>query len=129
MNFKKLIHLVILALFLNTLTACIPILIVGTGAVAGYSLSSDSAIGEVKCDYRSLWDITVDKLESMQAEISISNESKGLIKAKVSGYAVTVKIDALSQKIQKLKISARKHLLPKPQFAQKIFVKIVEDLK
>ncbi|MFA6281169.1 MAG: DUF3568 family protein [Candidatus Omnitrophota bacterium] len=129
MNLKKIIYFVLCALFLNTLTACIPVLIVGTGAVAGYSLSSDSAIGEMKCDYRSLWDITVDKLESMQAEISFSNESKGLIKAKISGYSVTVKIDELSSKIQKLKISARKNLLPKPQFAQKIFLKIAEDLK
>jgi hypothetical protein len=126
---KRITHLIIFALFLNTLTACIPVLIVGTGAVAGYSLSSDSAIGEIKCDYRSLWDVSVDKLESMKAEISISNESKGLIKAKVQGYDVTVKIDELSPKMQKLKISARRHLLPKPQFAQKIFMKIAEDIR
>jgi hypothetical protein len=129
MNFRKLIHLIAFAAFLNTLAACVPVLIVGTGAVVGYSLSSDSAIGDIKCDYRTLWDISVDKLQSIQAEISLSNESKGLIKAKVSGYDVTVKIDELSPKMQKLKISARKHLLPKPQFAQKIFMKIADDLR
>lgn len=129
MNFRKLIHFIIFAAFLNTLAACVPVLIVGTGAVVGYSLSSDSAIGDIKCDYRTLWDISVDKLQTMQAEISLSNESKGLIKAKVSGHDVTIKIDELSPKIQKLKISARRHLLPKPHFAQKIFVKIVEDLQ
>ena len=140
MNFRKIIPpkalflknlalFIVFALFLNILTACIPVLIIGTGAVAGYSLSSDSAIGDVKCDYRSLWDVSVDKLQSMQAEITVSNESKGLIKAKVSGYNVVVKVDEITPKMQKLKISARRHLLPKPQFAQKIFMKIVEDLK
>jgi predicted AlkP superfamily phosphohydrolase/phosphomutase len=97
--------------------------------VAGYTLSNDSAIGEVKCDYRTLWDVTTDKLQNLKAEILTSNESKGLIKAKVSDNDVTVKIDTLSQSVQKLKISARKYLLPKPQFAQKIFVKIVQDLE
>jgi len=135
MNFRKIIPpkalflknlalFIVFALFLNILTACIPVLIIGTGAVAGYSLSSDSAIGDVKCDYRSLWDVSVDKLQSMQAEITVSN-----IKAKVSGYNVVVKVDEITPKMQKLKISARRHLLPKPQFAQKIFMKIVEDLK
>ncbi len=128
-SLKEITYFIAFALFLNTLIACVPVIIAGTGAIIGYSLSTDSAIGDIKCDYRTLWDITVDKLQSMQADISVSNESKGFIKAKISGHDVTVKIDEMSPKMQKLKISARRHLMPKPQFAQKIFVKIAEDLR
>ncbi len=124
----KTIRFVATIVFLCSLASCVPVL-VGTGVVAGYTLSNDSAIGEVKCDYRTLWDVTTDKLQNLKAEILASNESKGLIKAKISDNDITVKIDTLSQSVQKLKISARKYLLPKPQFAQKIFVKIVQDLE
>jgi len=125
---KKIIYLGAIFLSLCAAGACVPIL-VGTGVVAGYTLSNDSAIGEVKCDYRTLWDVTTDKLQNLKAEIIVSNESKGFIKAKVADNDVTVKIDTINSSMQKLKISARKYLLPKPQFAQKIFVKIVQDLQ
>jgi len=125
---KKIIYLGVIFFSLCSISACVPIL-VGTGVVAGYTLSNDSAIGEVKCDYRTLWDVSMDKLQNLKAEILTSNESKGLIKAKVTDNDVTIKIDAISPSMQKLKISARKYLLPKPQFAQKIFVKIVQDLQ
>jgi hypothetical protein len=110
------------------ITGCIPVLI-GTGAAVGYTLSNDSATGEIKTEYRHLWDISTDTVATMNAEIIINNESKGLIKANISGYDVTIKIDQISQGLQKLKVSARKYLMPKPHFAQKIFVKISEELK
>jgi len=65
----------------------------------------------------------------MRIENVVSNESKGLIKGIISGYDVTIKIDQISQELQKLKVTARKYLMPKPTFAQKIFVKITEELK
>lgn len=121
---KRLFFPVILLL----VSGCIPV-IVGAGAAVGYTLSNDSAIGEIKGEYRNLWDVATDVTETMKAENVLSNESKGLIKAIISGYDVTIKIDQISQELQKLKVSARKYLIPKPHFAQKIFVKIVEELK
>ena len=114
------------ALFL-LLTGCIP-LIVGGGIVTGYALSNDSAMGNVKCEYRVLWDLCLDKLETMEAEVLYANESRGKIKAKVSDNSVTIKITTAGSELQRLKVTARKFLLPKPQFAQKVFFKIVQDL-
>ena len=122
---KKIIGLI---LSLSLIVGCIPVLI-GAGLVTGYSLSNSTASGSVKAEYRVLWDICLDQLEMMEAEISVSNESKGIIKAKVSEHSIAVKIDSISLDTQRLKVSARQLLMPKSQFAQKIFLKLISDLQ
>ncbi|MDP2923813.1 MAG: hypothetical protein Q8O30_08890 [Candidatus Omnitrophota bacterium] len=122
---KKSIFLIIL---ISLICGCVPVLI-GTGLVVGYTLSSDSAIGEIKTEYRSLWDMSIKTIKEMKAENLNANESKGLIQVKISEHDITIKINQITEQVQKLKVSARKYLLPKPYFAQKIFVKIVEELK
>ena len=109
------------------LAGCVPALI-AVGVVTGYGLSNDSASGNVKSEYRILWDICLDTLDVMEAEILVVNESKGMIKAKVSEHSVWIKINTLTPDSQRLKVSAKKNFLPKPQLAQKVFFKIVEDL-
>ena len=109
------------------LAGCVPALI-AAGVVTGYGLSNDSASGNVKSEYRILWDLCLDQLEVMEAEILVVNESRGMIKAKVSEHSVVIKINTLTPESQRLKISARKNFLPKPQLAQKVFFKIIEDL-
>ncbi len=116
-------------LFLS-LTGCAPVLIgAGVGAVAGYTLSNDSAVGNLRTEYRQLWDLCIEKLESLEAEIVEANESKGIIRAVISENKVTIKIDTITSQTQRLRVSARKYLLPKPHFAQKIFLKITEELR
>jgi hypothetical protein len=120
-------HTSIFLLLLFFSAGCIP-LFIGAGAVVGYTLTNDSAIGNVKTEYRTLWDLCLDKLETMEAEILTANESKGTIKARVLEYDLTIRINTINSENQKLIVSARRYLLPKPQFAQKVFFKIIEDL-
>jgi len=122
---KKIIGLI---LGLVLVAGCIPVLI-GAGIVTGYSLSNATASGNVNVEYRVLWDICLDKLESMEAEILVSNESKGVIKANLSEHGIAVKISSISTDTQRLKVSARQLLMPKAQFAQKIFLKLISDLQ
>lgn len=127
---KIAISFVLIGAFL--LNGCIPIIIgvaAGAGAVVGYSLSNDTASGNVKTDYRSLWDLTMETLKGEDADIAEVNESKGTIKAKIDEYTLTARIDTLSQDTQRLKVTARKGMFPKPDFAQKIFFKITDKLK
>ncbi|MCD6583608.1 MAG: hypothetical protein J7K71_02860 [Candidatus Omnitrophica bacterium] len=108
---------------------CVPLLI-GVGVLTGYTLSNDSATGNVKVTYRELWDISrkvLDKIED--AEILESNESKGIIKVKISDIDLTIRIDSVGENEQRLRVCARKYLLPKPQYAQKIFFKIIRELE
>lgn len=122
----KIVKFLGLSFFL--LTGCVPLL-VGAGVVTGYTLSSDSATGNISSDYRELWDMCLDKLETMEAEFIYTNESKGVIKARVSENNVAIKINSSGQNTQRLRVSARRMLMPKPQFAQKIFLKIAEGLQ
>ena len=123
---KKIIGLI---LGLLLIAGCIPVLI-GAGVVTGYSLSNATASGEIRVEYRVLWDMCVDKLETMEAaEILVSNESKGIIKARISEHKVAIKIDSVNGDTQRLKVSARRLLMPKAQFAQKIFLKLISDLQ
>lgn len=110
------------------ISGCVAPILVVAGAVTGYSLSNDSATGNVKSDYRVLWDVCLDRLQSMEAEVLVVNESRGLIKSRISGHSVTVRINTVTTDNQRLRISARRNYLPKPQFAQKVFLKIIEDL-
>ena len=122
---KKIIGLI---LSLLLIVGCIPVLI-GGALVTGYSLSNATASGNVKVEYRVLWDLCLDRLETMEAEILVSNESKGIIKAKLSEHKIALKISSISRDTQRLKISARQLLMPKAQFAQKIFLKIISDFR
>lgn len=118
-----------LILILFLFNGCVPLIVGGAGVVTGFAISNDSARGNVKCEYRQLWDICTEKMESMDAETLLINPSKGMIKCRVSDYSVTIRIDTLTANTQKLKISARKTLMPKPQFAQKIFLEITDEIK
>ncbi|MDD3295991.1 MAG: hypothetical protein PHU64_01360 [Candidatus Omnitrophica bacterium] len=118
----------LIVLFFCLFAGCVPALI-GVGVVTGYALSGDSATGNVNSEYRVLWDLCLDKLETMEAEIILVNESKGMVKAVVSENSVVVKLNTINSSTQRLKVSARRCFMPRPQFAQKVFFKIVEELK
>lgn len=122
--------LIILCIILIISTGCVPVLIGGAGIVTGYMMSNDSAIGDVRVSYRELWDISIEVLQnSDKIEIIETNESKGRIKIKMDGVDLTVKINTLDSENQQLKVSARKYMLPKPKYAQKIFFNIVKELE
>jgi hypothetical protein len=108
-------------------TGCVPVLL-GAGVATGYAISSDAAIGNVQSDYRTLWDQCLSKLTILEAEILTSDQSRGLIQGKIGEYNISVKIKNINDQTQRLKVSARKYLMPKPQYAQKIFFNIIEDI-
>lgn len=122
--------LIIFCIILIISTGCVPVLIGGAGIVTGYMISNDSAIGDVKVSYRELWDMSIEVLQNMnRVEIIETNESKGRIKIKMDGVDLTVKINTLDSENQQLKVSARKYMLPKPKYAQKIFLNIIKELE
>ncbi|MBN2483386.1 MAG: DUF3568 family protein [Candidatus Omnitrophica bacterium] len=121
----KVPNLLVLCAFI--FSGCVPVLL-GAGAVTGYMLSNDYALGNVKTDYRTLWDTSLDTVSTAEFNIVEANESKGIIKIKDSDVDVTIKIDSLAVDEQRLKVSSRKYLIPKPAYSQKIFFRIIRGL-
>lgn len=124
----KSVKLLCLILGLFIVSGCVPI-ILGAGVVTGYVLSNDSAMGNINVGYHDLWVACKDTFDSERADIAEAKESSGIIKAKMSDISITLKIDSLSDDVQRLKISARKYLIPKPYIAQDIFAKIAKSLE
>lgn len=110
------------------LCGCVPVLI-GAGILTGYSLSNDSASGNLNVDYRDLWDTCMEKMEELGSQVSSSNESKGIIKGIMGDARIAMKINSVDATTQRLKVSARKHFLPHPKLAQDIFFKIVKEFE
>lgn len=109
-------------------SGCVP-LILGAGLVTGYMLSNDYALGTVKTDYRTLWDVSLDTVSTAEFNILEADESKGTIKMKDSDVDVTLKISSIGVDEQRLKVAARKYLIPQPSYAQKIFFRIIRELE
>lgn len=119
----------ILSLLVIFSLGCEPLLIT-TGVAGGYLLSNDAAVGNVATSYRDLWDIATETISIDDSiEIIGLNESKGIVKARFSGANITVVIQSLEPNLQRLKVSARKFLIPKPYIAQDVFFKIVKDFE
>lgn len=109
-------------------SGCVPVLI-GAGAVGGYALSTDAATGRIATQYRVLWDLCVAVLQDKQAEFLNINEARGHIKALVFEHSVTIRIDSITPDTQRLRVSARRYFMPRPQFAQEIFFAISDELR
>ena len=110
------------------LSGCVPVFI-GLGVVAGYTLSNDTAKGKLNASYDELWNASVDVLESETDVITETKESGGVIKGKISDTNTALKIDRITSDFQRLKVSARRYLIPKPDIAQDIFLKIAKKLE
>lgn len=122
----NLLSLLIVISFL--IQGCVPVL-VGGGVVAGYTLSNDSAIGNVNVSYRELWDVCKAVLEEEKTVFIKYKESQGYLVGKIGDYKIKIRIETIGENVQKLKVSARKYFLPRPQFAQTIFLKIIKRVE
>ena len=89
----------------------------------------NSAIGKVASDYQFLWANCLDTLKDANVEIINSDESAGIITAKIEANDLTITIIPIDLKTQTLKVTARKYLIPKPAVAQKIFLDIARDFR
>ncbi len=119
----------IILIGLIIIAGCAVPLVMEKTAVTEIAIDSNSIRGNVKSEYRVLWDLCMSKLEGIEAEDTRINESKGVIKSKVSGITVKIEIDSTDFQTQRMKVSATKFFMPKPEFAQKLFFEIVNEFK
>jgi len=118
--------LLLLPLLLS-LSGCI-LLIAGGAATGGYALSTDSAEGIIDSPYDEVWEAAVTVFED-DGIIELQDEKHGRLEAEVDSIDMKVQIDAIGKESTKLKVTARKYMMPKAKQAEKEFVRISELLK
>ncbi|MFC1709701.1 DUF3568 family protein [Candidatus Omnitrophota bacterium] len=103
-------------------------IIAGVGALGGYAISKDTIQGETDKTFANTWNSSLDVLNIMGL-VHTEYKSKGKMEAKVGSSDVKVTIEEVTANSTRLRVSARKYLLPDIGLAQKIYIKIIENAK
>lgn len=124
---KLFFRLCFIFFFVFSSSGCAAILI-GGGVVGGMAISADTVQSYLDKSFDSLWKVSVNVLGEM-GEISEKNKHTGVIKAVVEKSNVTIKLEKVTKKTTRIKISARKiyKLLPNINLSTKINNRIVKE--
>lgn len=125
---KNFLSLLLAGLLLST-SGCFYLVIGGVGALGGYAISPDTVEGTVGGDTaQDVWQAAVDVI-SIMGIIEEKNEISGVLIAKVQGVYVTVTVAEPLADSVKLRVKARKGMMPKIKLAQDIYTKIVQKAR
>ena len=104
-------------------SSCIYLVAGGVGALGGYAISPDTVEGETESDYDTLWDSASEVL-SIMGTVYTKDYKLGTLSGSVSGAKVVVDLSQVSSDEVRLRVKARKNMLPNIKIAQDVFVKI-----
>ena len=123
---KKLWFFVLLCSAL-LLQACALLLLGGAGVLGGMAISEYTVQSEIEANYKKVWAITLDEVERM-GKIKMKDEQGGRIEAKVKGSEVIATVEPATDKVVRLKVKARKRLLPNVKLAHEIVGRVLKRL-
>ena len=123
-------RIVLSALIVTLFSGCAaaPLVLVGVGAVGGYAASKDTFEGNTTRTQEELWDAS-NKVLAIMGTIDSNDQKRGEITALVNGAKVWLTIVPINLSTSKLRIRARKNLLPAIGIAQEIYTKIINQLE
>lgn len=103
---------------------------VGVGTVGGYMVSCDTIQGEIDKSFEEVWNAA---LKVSRILGSVRSKSKDLTSANmrvnIDKSVVDIKLYQLTKDTIRLKVSARRYLMPHLSLAQKVFFKIIQEAK
>lgn len=103
--------------------------VVGAAAgAAGYVLSEDGIDGYINYSKEEVFQAVQSSVAQHGGIIVYANSVLGMLKARVEGADVDVKIEAVTSQKSKLQITARKNVIPQVDLAQKIYLDAVKVL-
>ncbi len=109
-------------------SGCWVVVIGGAGAVGGYAATQDTFEGVSAKGQEELMD-AAHKVLSVMGTINKENAKDGIIDATVYGNHVTVTVVQINLTTSKLRVKARKDLLPSRAIAQEVYTKIINQLE
>lgn len=96
-------------------------------AVGSTLLGRDNTEEDLDFNYNKVYDVTL-KVITKSGRIKNSNKETGIISAEVDNAAVNVYITQ-ADRGSKIKVSARKYFIPKPEIAKGIIYRVKEELR
>lgn len=128
MTRKRYLSLICLFAFLPVfLSGCAWVVVGGIGAVGGYAVTRDTIQGEYDAKFADAWK-SAQTVCTTLGVITGKDQSKGQLFAMVDSAKVRIDISQITPEAIRLKVKARKGLFPKLGTAEKVFVKIGQNL-
>ena len=125
-SLKNSFYSVILAALMLSAGGCVYLVIGGVGAVGGYAISPDTVEGNVGGNtFADVWQAAVETI-SIMGVIEEKNDISGVLIARVQNAHVTVTVSEAIVDNVKLRVKARRGMMPKIKLAQDIYTKIVQ---
>ncbi len=111
-------------------TGCVaaPIMLIGAGAVGGYAISRDTFEGNTSKSQEELWD-AANKILAIMGSIEVSDRKRDELSGHVNGATVWITVVPVNSSTTKLRIKARKNLLPAIGIAQDVYAKIISQIE
>lgn len=110
------------------ISGCVPLIIGGVGVLGGYAISRDTIAAESSRNAEDIWRSAKEVLPVMGIIKSIDEDTK-TIEANIYSSVVIVRVEKITEATNRLKVKARKFMMPNIGLAQKIFVKIMQRLE
>ncbi len=104
-------------------SGCVYLVAGGVGALGGYAISRDTVEGEAEVDYDTIWDAATEVMGIM-GDVKRKDYKLGTLDATVNGARVNVDMSQISSREVRLRVKARKNMLPSIEIAQDVFMKI-----
>lgn len=125
---RSIFLLSVICVFCFLASGCVYVIAGGVGVLGGYAMSPDTVEGETESDYDTLWDAATEIL-SIMGTVNTKDYKLGTVDGTVSGARVTIDLSQVSSSEVRLRVKARKNMLPDIKSAQDIFVKIKNRAK
>lgn len=124
---KNIFFVLAAAIGVSLISGCVFVLAGGAGLLGGYVISKDTIQGEYDVGFSDAWDAS-RSVSEMLGSVSASDSSSGVIEAMVDKAKVKIDITQLTKEAVRIKIKARRGIFPRLATAEKVFVKIVQQL-
>lgn len=109
-------------------SGCVPLIIGGVGVLGGYAISRDTIAAESSRSIEDIWQAAKDVVPVMGIVKSTDDETK-VLEANIYSSVVIVRVEKLTDATNRIKVKARKFMMPNIGLAEKVFVKIMQRLE
>lgn len=110
------------------ISGCVPLIIGGVGILGGYAISRDTVAIEMSRDEEDIWRAAKEVVSKLGI-IETADDDIKVLEANIYSSSVVIRVERLTDATNRLRVKARKFLLPNVGLAQKVFVKIIQKLE